>query len=945
VPRWFSRALTVLMLAGALVVLAVGAGPGVAHPKCGVGVIEPGEHVEDEAHEDDGTMCNEIEIDAGASTYLELGEPPEQAVGGDQFGGPFVWSENMTPVGFSARYVPTSGTGANLYNSDLAFWGNRAYQGTYAGFRILDISNPADPVQLVNYTGCSSTAGQGDVVVWENLLIRSYDAPATATATCGGQLMGSGFEGISIFDVSNPSSPQFIRNLRMASSGNAPGAPSGCGSHTATAVPDPARGNLYLYVGGSSGSCTGMDVVRISIANPMDAVYLRRAGASRQCHDNNVIFGEVNLAVCAGGNGFSVFSFDPSINPSSPGGIEFPTLLYSRAVSGVSIGHSGSFSYDGKYLIFGHEPGGGSQAQCQASSSTVNKSLFFFEATTGTQLGTFVHPRPQLAQENCTWHNFNVIPTKLAHMFVSGNYQSGIIVGDFTNPSEIEFVAYADPGRLGTGTGITLGGDWSTYWYNGYIYESDIRRGILIWKLDDPRVAPALTFGHSNPQTQTTSFELDVSGPEINVAVPLDGAEYAVGSTVLADYECVDPDLATCVGTVPSGSPIDTSVIGFKTFTIEASDTNGNTSSRSITYNVVWPFTGFFDPIGDHNDEELIRPSKAGTVIPVRFSLGGDRGLDILWEGYPTAILPGPGHGGHGGEMGSCEYPTEVVDPAASAGGTGLQYRNGQYLYLWETDEDWAGECRMLIVKLKDNTEHWAMFMFEDEPAPAIQPFGQIHSCNGLAGEQTVPTDLTVSPGATCTLRGTRVNGILKVRAGATLLADGVHVTRNLECLGTCVVLGTSVNHLTVEKAAGLAIVSGSTVRGSAECNDCAALDLTGSAVTGGVASVRQLQPGIYCGNTIGGTLSFRWSTQPFTTCQGNVIGDKLELSHNSGNTNLNIVGNQVSKNIRLEKNHVGAISLVGNTAGNAIVCLTNTPTPTASGNTASSIDAACGQS
>ena len=74
----------------------------------------------------------------------------------------------------------------------------------------------------------------------------------------------------------------------MATRGNEAGAPPGCGSHTATAVPDTARGNLYLYNGGSSGNCTGMDIVRINIADPTDAAVLRRAAASRQCHDNNV---------------------------------------------------------------------------------------------------------------------------------------------------------------------------------------------------------------------------------------------------------------------------------------------------------------------------------------------------------------------------------------------------------------------------------------------------------------------------------------------------------------------------------------------------------------------------------------------------------------------------------------------------------------------------------
>ncbi len=525
-------------LAGAVALVVFAPAAAVAHPKCGVGIIEPGEHGEEGEH-DESENCNEIEIEAGESTFLELGEPVGQAVNGDTFGGAFTWSPNMTPLGFSARSVPTSGTGANLYNSDLAFWGNRAYQGTYAGFRILDISNPADPVQLLNYTGCSSTAGQGDVVVWENILVRSYDAAASSTATCGGVTMGSGFEGVSIFNVSNPTAPVFIRNVRMASSGNGAGAPAtGCGSHTATAVPDEARGQLYLYIGGSSGTCTGMDIVRINMSNPNDAQYLRRVSASRQCHDINVLMGDANLAMCAGGNGWSTFRFDPSIDPNLSGGIANPALIISRAVTNVSIAHSGSFTYDGKILVFGHEPGGGSQAQCQSGSSTVNKSIFFFDPITGTQLGTFLHPRPQLAQENCTWHNFNVIPTNRGYAFVSGNYQSGIYTVDFTNPAAAQLVGFADPARLGTGTGITLGGDWSTYWYDGHIYESDIRRGVITWRLDDRLTQGTRLAGRSNPQTQEVTFDLDRTAPTTTASLspaPLNGWHVDPTVTLTAD--------------------------------------------------------------------------------------------------------------------------------------------------------------------------------------------------------------------------------------------------------------------------------------------------------------------------------------------------------------------------------------------------------------------------
>ena len=92
-----------------------------------------------------------------------------------------------------------------------------------------------------------------------------------------------------------------------------------------------------------------------------------------------------------------------------------------------------------------------------------------------------IHPRPQTNRENCTWHNFNVVPTYKGYYAVSGSYQSGISVIDFTNPAAPSEIAYADPAPLSTTQNIT-GGDWSTHFYNGKIYESDIRRGLIIWE-------------------------------------------------------------------------------------------------------------------------------------------------------------------------------------------------------------------------------------------------------------------------------------------------------------------------------------------------------------------------------------------------------------------------------------------------------------------------------
>lgn len=412
----------------------------------------------------------------------------------------FTYSQNMHPTGYSARLVPLDNTvaGQGLFNSDIAFWGKTAYQGTYEGFRIVDITEPDNPVQILNYADCapgSSAGNQGDVVVWGDILVRSWNSnTGAAGSSCDGDAVPPGFEGLHVFDISNPSDPDLVASVDLAQ-----------GSHTATGVPDLANDRLLVYNSASSGANPGIDLVEVPLDAPDDATFLRFEPAGRSCHDTGVILGDALKAACAGGNGFTVWSMDPA----DGGSLTDPMQLYSRSVTGVSIGHSASFTWDGEIVIFGHEPGGGGQAQCQSTSSLVNRSLFFFDASNGDLLGQILHQRPQTSLENCTWHNYNVVPTDKRHVLVSGNYQSGISVVDFTDPANATEVAFADPAPLvdpNPPVGIELGGDWSTYCYDGRIYESDITRGLIVWNLSSNVVAGAQKFGHLNPQTQETSF-------------------------------------------------------------------------------------------------------------------------------------------------------------------------------------------------------------------------------------------------------------------------------------------------------------------------------------------------------------------------------------------------------------------------------------------------------
>jgi hypothetical protein len=237
----------------------------------------------------------------------------------------------------------------------------------------------------------------------------------------------------------------------------------------------------------------------------------------------------------------------------------------------------------------------------------------------------------------------------------------------------------------------------------------------------------------------------DTTPPAITIATPPDGATYTSGQVVNADYSCSDAGVAfmtalaggsalddflallvahgsnlghpTCAGAVPAGTPITTSP-GPHTFTVTASDlaytvadNNGdgvgdtlvsspNASMATAHYTVVYPFTGFKAPLA--NPPEEVNPVKAGQAVPIKFSLGGDRGLGIL----PSAPTSRP--------IGCTSGPAGLPVPAYPAGNSGLHYdaASDTYTWVWKTDAAWKG-CRTLTVALDDGTTHEALFAFK----------------------------------------------------------------------------------------------------------------------------------------------------------------------------------------------------------------------------------------
>jgi CSLREA domain-containing protein len=111
-------------------------------------------------------------------------------------------------------------------------------------------------------------------------------------------------------------------------------------------------------------------------------------------------------------------------------------------------------------------------------------------------------------------------------------------------------------------------------------------------------------------------------------------------------------------------------------------------------------FTGFLAPL---NNPPTVNTVRGGQAVPVKFSLGGNQGLNIFAPGYPRSQPMACVSG----------VALDEVETTVSAGGSSLSYDTATdtYTYVWKTDKAWRG-CRQLIVQLSDGTFHTANFEF-----------------------------------------------------------------------------------------------------------------------------------------------------------------------------------------------------------------------------------------
>src|SRR5262249_21023317 len=187
------------------------------------------------------------------------------------------------------------------------------------------------------------------------------------------------------------------------------------------------------------------------------------------------------------------------------------------------------------------------------------------------------------------------------------------------------------------------------------------------------------------------------------LTTPANGATYRLNQVVLAAYTCKDEvggtGLAFCNGTVANGAAIDTATVGTHTFLVDAQDNAGNPASALATYDVDYAFSGFLAPV---DNPPVLNVAKAGSAIPVQFSLAGYQGLAI----FPSA----PSSQAIICDALALQDPVTVT---VTAGNSSLTYdaSTDTYTYVWKTDKSWSG-CRQLTLALSDGTSHTALFKF-----------------------------------------------------------------------------------------------------------------------------------------------------------------------------------------------------------------------------------------
>ena len=406
------------------------------------------------------------------------------------------------------------GTGIN---TDWAFQGRYAYGGNYNGFVVYDISRPEQPAIAATVL-CPGS--QNDISVKGDLLFLGTDSQRTNdscdNAASTTNTPGDRWEGIKIFDISDPLTPRYVKSVK-----------TDCGSHTQTLIPGVKGDNsVYLYVSSynlaraDQPNCAlphdKISIVKVPLKDPTAAAVVAtpvlfpdggyEGGPDGQspttgCHDITA-YPEKNIAAGACMGDGVLFNIADRTAPK--------VITSVRDTENFAFWHSATFNNNATKVVFTDELGGGGAATCNPEIGPTRGADAIYDIVGKGRdrklefRSYFKIPRTNTDFENCVAHNGSLIPVQGRDLMVQAWYQGGVSVWDFTDSANPKEIGYWERGPL-SATQLVLGGSWSAYWYNGYIYSNDIQKGVDVLEITDRRTDPAYAnrTWQFNAQSQT----------------------------------------------------------------------------------------------------------------------------------------------------------------------------------------------------------------------------------------------------------------------------------------------------------------------------------------------------------------------------------------------------------------------------------------------------------
>jgi hypothetical protein len=205
------------------------------------------------------------------------------------------------------------------------------------------------------------------------------------------------------------------------------------------------------------------------------------------------------------------------------------------------------------------------------------------------------------------------------------------------------------------------------------------------------------------PQGPVTDIELSPASATVAIGAPqsysvtgfnADGA--SLGDVTSATTFTISPD-GSCLAAVCTPASAGA-------HTVTATHVDGVTETASLTVTgPTYAYSGLLAPI---DARPVVNKAKAGSSVPVRFSLGADYGLDVLVGGGITSVKV---------DCASGAPSDEIEQTVASTNKQGLTYDAGSgiYSWIWSTDKKWSGTCRDLTIHLADGSTQTVSFSFK----------------------------------------------------------------------------------------------------------------------------------------------------------------------------------------------------------------------------------------